>query len=380
MSRFAMLFVLLCAGTARAQTPTALRDYLAANAQTPEEYVLGKFAQHDLVLLGEPHWVRQHVTLVSGLIPRLHQGGVNILAIEFARRIDQALIDSVVNAPVYDERLARRITMQGLVQWGYQEYVDLYKAAWQVNRTRPAGAPRFRILALNGAPDYSIVKTREDMDNWQVRRAVWHGETEQDWAKLLIDSVLAKNLKALVYCGTHHAFTKYAQPIVSDGVLQRREDSRFGQYLHAFAPARIFMIALHFPWPGAAGYGSAPVLPADGALDRTLESGGTKWQRVGFDLNGTPFGALVSRTPVYKLGYEPFTLDEFADGYIYTGPISRYEPVTPIADFINESNLEYARAHSANPADRTASIADFNQAIAASLEGTKKRWREMAKH
>jgi hypothetical protein len=139
------------------------------------------------------------------------------------------------------------------------------------------------------------------------------------------------------------------------------------------------MIALHSPWPGADGYGSPPVLPADGIIDETLESAGKKWRRIGFDLNGTPFGALVSQTSVYKHGYEPFTLDEFADGYVYVGPISQYEPVTTIADFIDESNIEYARANSSNPADRTASIADFNQGIASSLEVAKKRWREVAK-
>jgi Haem-binding uptake, Tiki superfamily, ChaN len=356
-----------------------LASYLNSHGKSPEAYVLSKFAKYDLVLIGEPHWVRQHVTLVSGLIPRLHKRGVNTLAIEFARRIDQPLIDALLNAPVYDEKLARQITMQSEVQWGYQEYIDLYKAAWQVNRKLPAGASRFRILGLEGSPDWSVIKRRDDLDNVQVRRAVWHGETEKDWADLLIDSVLTKNQKALVYCGTHHAFTKYAQPIVTDGKLVRKEDSRFGQYLYANAPTRIFMIALHFPWPGGAGYGSPPVLPADGVLDRTLEAAGTKWKRVGFDLNDTPFGALVSETAVYKHGYEPFTLDEFADGYIYVGPIWQYEPVTPIADFIDESNIEYARANSANPADRTKSVADFNRDIASSLEGAKKRWREVAK-
>jgi len=379
MNRLAIWFVLLFTGTALGQTPAELQRFLSTKPHTPEEYILSKFAKYDLVLIGEPHWVRQHVMLVSGLIPRLHERGVTILAIEFARRVDQALIDSILNATYYDERLARRVTMQGLVQWGYQEYVDLYRAAWQVNHTLPPGAPRFRILALGGAPDYGVIRTRADLDNWQVRRAVLHGETEKDWATLLIDSVLAKNQKALVYSGTHHAFTKYAQPIVSDGKLVRKEDSRFGQYLHAYAPTRIFMIALHGPWPGAAGYDAPPVLPADGSMDEALESAGSAWQRAGFDLVGIPFGAMVSRTAVYRHGHEPFTMEKFADGYIYVGPIPRYEPVTPIADFIDENNIEYARANSSDPADRKASIASFNQSIATSLEGARRRWREASR-
>lgn len=44
---------------------------------------MSKFAKNDVVLIDEPHWVRQYLTLVSGLIPRLHKRGVNILAIEW---------------------------------------------------------------------------------------------------------------------------------------------------------------------------------------------------------------------------------------------------------------------------------------------------------
>lgn len=277
-----VLFGLLCTGAAQAQPPVSLQAFLSSGPVAPEEFVISKFARYDLVLIGEPHWVRQHVTLVSGLIPRLYTAGVNVLAIEFARRSDQAQIDSLLNGAVYDERLARRTTMQCLVQWGYQEYVDLYRAAWQVNQKLPPGTPRFRILGLGNSPDYSVIRTRKDLDDPQVRRKFLRGETEKDWATLLIDSVLARHQKALVYCGTHHAFTKYAQPIVSDG-------------------------------------------------------------------------------------------------YVYLGPISRYEPVSPIADFIDEGNIEYARAHSYNPADRAASIAGLNQGIAGSLEGARKRWQEAAK-
>jgi hypothetical protein len=45
MNRLAMVFVLLFAGTARGQTPAELQKYLSAKAQTPEEYVVSKFAK-----------------------------------------------------------------------------------------------------------------------------------------------------------------------------------------------------------------------------------------------------------------------------------------------------------------------------------------------
>jgi len=343
-----------------------LRAFLDAHAQPPEDYVLAKFATHDLVLIGEPHWVRQHVEFMQGMIPRLYQKGIHTLAMEFARRVDQPLIDSLLSHPVYDEALAERLLMQSLVEWGYQEYADLYRVAWQLNRTLPAGARPFRILALNGAPDWSIIKTEAEFDDWRLRLAAIHCQTESDWAQLLIDSVLAKHEKALVYTGTHHAFTKYGQPIVRNGTLLRLESERFGQYLYQKVPQQIFMIVLDRPWPGLTDYEAPVVLPANGAIAEALHA--TPQQRVVFDLVGTPFGALISDNTVYKHGHEPFTLDKMADGYIVLGPIAGFEPVHPIPNFVNASNLDYARRHVARPSERNLTAQEFNDLIAQSLD------------
>lgn len=352
-----------------------LREFLETRAQVPEDYVISKFATRDLVLIGEPHWVRQHVDFVSGMIPRLYRNGIHTLAIEFARRIDQPLIDSLLRQPVYDEQLARRLMLQFLVSWGYREYVDLYRSAWALNRTLPPGAPRFRILALNGAPRWNIIKTEAEFDDWRIRFAAVRGESEQQWAQVLIDSVLAKKEKALVYTGTHHAFTRYAQPIVNNGKLLRLENERFGQYLYRYAPQRIFMISLHHPWPGDANYDAPRVLPANGMIDDALSE--VKQQRVGFDLAGTPFGALVSDSTVYEHGHEPFTLDKFADGYIILGPISSIEPVHPIPDFINAANLEYVRQNTSHPSERNRSAEEYNADIASSVQYVE-AWRKIA--
>ena len=40
-------------------------------------------------------------------------------------------------------------------------------------------------------------------------------------------------------------------------------------------------------------------------------------------------------------------------------PLSRYEGVTPINDFVNESNIARARAQSPNPKYRNATLAEF---------------------
>ncbi len=107
--------------------------------QPPDQYILGAFARHDVVLLGEFFKIRQNVQLVHDLIPKLYAAGIRNLGIEYALSDDQAAIDSLVTAPTWDEGKARALTFDWLVTWGYQEYIDLYRAAWEVNHGLPAG-------------------------------------------------------------------------------------------------------------------------------------------------------------------------------------------------------------------------------------------------
>lgn len=347
-----------------AQEPA--RDFLRRHARPPEAYLLDKFREHDLVLLGESHWVRQHVEFVSALIPQLHRRGVHVLAMEFARRVDQPLIDSLLAADRYDGALAQRIILQGDPHWPFREYVDLLRVAWEVNQSPRSPGRRFRIIGLANAPDWSGIQTAADQTP-ERRRAALRGESEADYARVVIDSVLGRGQKALVYAGLHHTFTRYEQPIVESGRVVRTETERMGRYLWSYAPDRVFLVILHHPWPGRAGYGSDPVLPAGGAIERIVGELGPRHARIGFDLRGTPAGRLRDSTSVYALGHELFTLDAMADGYLFLGPVSEFRPVTIIPDFINETNLDYARRQSSSVRFRTAAAAEFHQAARAQV-------------
>jgi len=372
------LFVLLCGalalhlGCARKherlpqQLPTKaiLLQHLKTHYQTPEQYVLSKFKDHDIVFLGEWHRIRHDPELVQRLIPLLPSVGVHCLGFEFARRIDQPLVDSLLAAPEYDERLAQLILFRQYVFWGYQEYADIFKAAWQLNRLLPAGARPFRILALNNAPDWSPVRSERDRNSRRTMRKVWHGESEKDWAKVLLEQVVAKGEKALVYCGFHHAFTRYRQPRVANGRFYGFGDVRVGNHVFAKIGTRAITIYLHAPWPSADGYDKPSVLPADGYIDAVLAELEPQYQRVGFDVVGSPFGKLPGETSVYKHGYHNFTLDMICDGYVCQGPLSSYQGVTPIPGFVNETNIEEARRQSPDPSFRNATPEDFMQELA----------------
>jgi len=342
----------------------SLIEYISTHHQSPEDYILSKFKDHDMIFLGEYHRIKHDPELVQKLIPLLHRSGVYYLGFEFARRQEQPMIDSLLQAPEYDEQLARYIIFKNMVFWGYKEYVDIFKAAWELNRSLPDGERPFHILGLNDSPDWSIVKTPEDGAKHEVMSKVWHGETEEDWAKVLIDVVINKGEKALVYCGIHHAFTEYKQPVAVNGKFIRFGDIRVGNAVFQKIGKRAFTIYLHAPWISADGYDKPDVRSADGYIDAVLSEVDPKYYRMGFDLQNTPFGKLQGETSMYKYGYDHFRLATIYDGYICQGPLSAYVGVTPIKNFINEHNLEEARLQSPNPRLRKINADDFNKGIA----------------
>jgi hypothetical protein len=353
---------------------TELSHYLQSHWQTPEEYVISKFADHDVVILGEQHRARHDPILVQTLIPLLYQKGIYSLGLEFARRIDQPLIDSLLAGKTYDQQLTNEILLRQFVHWGYQEYADIFKAAWQVNQRLRTGERKFRILALNNSPDWSFVKTQDDRDKREVRLKVWHGESEKDWADVFLSEVVAKKEKGLVYCGIHHGFSEYRQPMFYDGKFQGFVEDRFGRYLYNQLGKKVITIYLHNFWTGVAGWDAGFVYPADGAIDALMATvDSTRW-RVGFDVKGTPFEKLTGKTSIYSQGYPNFDLGTFCDGYIFQKPISRYEPISCIPKYYTEKNIEYARQNAINPWFRDKGIEEFEESCEESRQENLRWW------
>jgi hypothetical protein len=380
VSTLGLVLLVSCTGTG--QTPKdpppidpivrgELSSWLEKNGESPISYVTGLFSDHDVVFLGEQHRVKHDPVFVQSVIPAAYKAGVRILAFEFGRREDQQLIDSLVTRREWDEGLARDIMFRQFIWWGYREYIDIYKAAWELNRSLPGGETPFRILGLNDSPDWSFVETKTDRNDPEVMKKVWQGGGEDHWADVILEAV-ASGEKVLVYSGIHHAFTEYRQPIVANGDFVRFDKSlRCGNHVYNKLGKRAVTIFLHAPWHGREGYGSVMRHPADGIIDALMLADGPR--PVGFNIGGSPFGRLQIQDAVYCHGYEDFKLGDFCDGWIYTKPISEFEGVTPVPEWINEGNIEHARAQSSNPAFREASAEKFNRGIERDAE-IPRRW------
>ncbi|WP_051882220.1 ChaN family lipoprotein [Chryseobacterium soli] len=104
-------------------------SYLKQHHQSPKDYVLSKFKNHNIIFLGEDHRIRENVEFVNQIIPELYQNGIYNLGVEFGASEHQAEIDSLIRAPQYDETRIRKIMFDYHSGWAYKEYMDLYKAA-----------------------------------------------------------------------------------------------------------------------------------------------------------------------------------------------------------------------------------------------------------
>jgi len=332
-----------------ADTVNELVQFLKGNSTSPEDYIVGKFKDHDVVFVGEWHRIRHDVELIHNLIPLLFRAGVHNLGIEFADYVDQADIDALITAKTYDENAARRLQFRQFVVWGFCEYIGIYRKVWELNRSLPANGPRFRIVGLNAQTRYDLMQAKMTAE---LRRQVFpYGDGDAYMAGVIEKEFFGKNEKALVYSGAHHAFTRYRQPNYDFGrkVLRELVENRMGNIVYRKHPERVFTVMLHYPFSEENNFNQF-VPPAGGAIDMAMASFPGK--RVGFDTNGTPFGRLRSPGTYYALGYDDFRLAQLCDGWVYQKPFADYEGVTPDPNFITDANVDEANRAVPNFAER----------------------------
>ncbi len=303
---------------------TELSDYVKNKYRTPEEYVVSKFMDHDIIFIGERHRIKHDAELIQSLIPVLYENGIYNLGMEFAIYKDQLLIDSLLSAKEYSQETANTILFNWSELWGYQEYTDIFKSAWQLNRSVPGEKRKFRIVGLN-IPQNT-------------------GNDDDVMTKVIMKEFMNRNEKALIYCGMHHAFTAYKYPILENGKFSHFFDHRVGNMVYKQIGDRAITICFHYPW----GTSDGSNYPIDGIIDTLMKTIPKEYQRAGFDTRSTPFGDLPATNTIYRYGYDKFTLKDFCDGYIFQKPLSQYQGVTTIKNFINRKNIKEARKRFSN--------------------------------
>ena len=273
----------------------ACHNFLKENGQSPEKYVISKFEQYDYVFLGEYHRNKQDVDFVASLIPDLYKNGIRNIAYEFYAYAIQTTVDSLLTAKEWDEKLLYHTMSKGGygIAWGYTEYLNLFEKVWKFNQTLDPNQPKFRVVLL-GYEYYPCKKGLERFGGHDPD--VFH-------ADVLEKEVIAKQEKALIYCGMHHAFTRYRQPMT--GFIRKRKiygfsDDRFGNIIHSKYPEKTFTICLHYPWPSIFLDSYRPVKPVHGAIDALMKLFNNV--PMGFDVINTVIGTLKANNTYYSNG------------------------------------------------------------------------------
>ena len=296
-----------------------LREHLKTVYRAPEDYIVDKFKEHDLVIIGEVHHVQQNIALLSRLIPRLYkEAGVRFLGYEFFAASCQQEIDTLVNAKEYDTALERHIIRKSAIAvglpWPYAEYVDVFRVVWELNRDIPEQSKRFRIVFMH------IDMNWRDMHygNAAQRKAAMLTLMEGDkhYAEQIIKEYERTGHKGLIWCGSTHAVTRLR------GNPRRAPELRMGGVLYKRYGSRVFQVMLHAPWLYHRGRSVSFDYALNGVFDKILNDIA---RPIGFDVAGSPFADM--RLPeefMWTRDNPGATFGDYCDGYVWLVPLAEF--------------------------------------------------------
>ena len=298
----------------------AMVDYLREKGRAPGKYILSKFTDHDLVIIGETHRMHENCRCISEVIAPLHRAGVHLLLSEFVRNRNTERLNRLLTAKTWDADAIHEIMRDWAWPiWGFEEYRAIFHEAWKVNRDRPEGGPPFRIVGLD-----------DEWDQWEYgwsdlsRKEKFEGrlKREEHLVAVAEKEVFEAKKKALVHIGYSHSLTGH-------GI-------RFGTVLTRNHGNRVFQVVLHSELPSRRGR-----TPLVAFLESLWKDAGAK--PVGFDVMDSPLGGLRDKECVLWNYLKEGTFQEFALGYVFIAPLDDLNKATWIEGFIDEADFERAR-------------------------------------
>lgn len=348
------------------------------------EYLAARAADAELIFLGEFPQVAEHAAFLAESIPELAATGVRTIALEHLRSADQARIDAVTAwepaasgpggaADAFDTDAANMLLFRRDVTWGFREYRDILRAAWEHNRTAPDARVRIRGLAIGRGPDTTPEAHEIALERHMAERlaaiveAAEDGADRQDTADPQDSAATGETI--LVYTSARRAV-----PDLPDAELRAAADvRRLAVWARTELDVAVRSILLHAPWPEQdARYGLN--YPATGLLDSALFSdfGADPPLPWGFDVRDTALEGMTVDPLGLRPETESTTLGKVMDGYIVLSPLSDLTAATPIPDFVRADTEAEAVARYPGSIPDSASAEDINSYIARTSENLGK--------
>jgi len=225
-------------------SPSEIKTYLQVidKEGSAFKFVADKFDNHSVVFLGELHKRKQDLEFFSRLIPYLYQTKkINIIGWEFGAAKFQKDADSVVTASDFDRKKAIAIMRNSMYYWCWEEYLDIFKTIWQLNKAITQVDDKIRFLQLNRP--YNPRRLRSSDKNISLEEGKLN--FDNTLPGIVEKEVIQQNKKILIYCGLHHSLTKFKTP----KFFFIKDKGRAGQILYEKYPDKIFQICLLPPFP-----------------------------------------------------------------------------------------------------------------------------------
>jgi len=353
----------------------ALGAELEALGQAPDAYLLGMLDDHTVVFLGEFGRIREQVEFVRSILPRLYAEGHTAVGLSHVRAVDQESIDQVILAASFDEEAVRELLFRRKVLWGYREYLELFRTAWELNAGRTEGQDPFQIVGLGARTEYSHVRSAADMEDAAILRRVFpDGLPDEAMAEAVLNFVADTGRGLLVYTGIESSFTRfvdrqYAAAVSLQGIGR---EGRAGNLVYRELGDRVATVLLHSPWPDSGERGGLSY-PLRGLLDALFEQNPVP---IGWSLGGTLLAEHPVERGLYVDGRDDIRFGQMTCGYIMLSPLSNYRAVEAIPGFITANNLETAIAEFPGPTPPRASVSGLNNYIRSLAEDVEARLRE----
>ena len=304
----------------------AFSNWLDGNGKDPVDYIVGKCRDHDLVIVGEHHYIKPYCELFTRALPGAYKkAGVRVVALEVCNAEDNEKIARLIAGKTYDTELAYDIARSenwGL--WGYKEYWDILEAVWDLNRSLPPGAEPMRVVGIDRKMDFqldSLWRAEKLKDPALIEKAKNQPDIykRDDWLVENIENeTFAKGAKGIVLVGLNHSFTHYAQPMLDKEGKLKGEWPRMGKILSGKYGDKIFQIGLH----GAhnppsvidkTDKGAEPVF--SGLIETIMAARGGK--PVGFDVVGSPFAGIRDSRSYYFHWQPEMSFVNICRGYVF---------------------------------------------------------------
>jgi hypothetical protein len=321
----------------KALTPAEKNAYLGqidSTASDPFNFVADKFNDHSIVFIGELHKRKQDLEFLSNLIPYLYRvKKINVIGWEFGAAEYQKDADSVVTAAEFDRKKAIAIMRKSYYEWCFEEYLNIFKTIWQLNKGILQANEKVKFLQLNK----SYIPKRWNSPDQGIQLEERRKSFDNILPEIVEREVIQKNKKILIYCGLHHSFTKFKTPKF---FFLKDNEGRAGQRLYKKYPYKLFQIYLLAPAPPrwilykelTHRKDIRHVYPFEAVFNQLYD---TLKKPFAVNSNSVVFGNLKDYNSFYEFDkWGGVKLKDFCDGCIMLNSFDKIEPVHVINDWV----------------------------------------------